>query len=127
MRNVILSISLIAVSSLLPACTCIARDAETYRQDTRSLVETRNSALKECYDAALVTDPNISGEVVVNFTVEKKTGKIINTAVNEGSTAPSSLGDCIVDAIDGMTLDPFDQRDGEATFTWRFQANPPAA
>ncbi len=126
MRNVIVSVCLIAASSVLPACTCIARDAETYRQDTRSLVETRNSAVKECYDAALVTDPNVSGEVIVNFTVEKKTGKIINTAVNESSTAPAALGDCIVDAIDGLTLDPFDQRDGEATFTWRFQANAPA-
>lgn len=121
-----LSVLFVAASALVPGCTCIARDAETYKNDTRSLIETRNKAIKDCYDVALTTDPKLQGEVVVNFTVEKKTGKILNPQIDQGRTkAPESLSKCIVEAIDGLTLDPVDQRDGNATFTWKFRANEP--
>ncbi|HEY8379449.1 MAG TPA: AgmX/PglI C-terminal domain-containing protein [Nannocystis sp.] len=126
-KSTMLSLLFVAVSAVVPGgCTCIARDAETYKNDTRSLLETRNKAIKDCYDVALTTDPKLDGEVVVNFTVEKKTGKIIDTRVDPNRTkAPESLSKCIVEAIDGLILDPVDQRDGQATFTWRFRANEP--
>ena len=119
-------IAIIAASSVLPGCSCLARDAETYRADTRSLLETRTRAVKDCYDVALTTDPKLDGQVVVTFKVEKKTGKIIDTAVDKGRTkAPDSLSKCIVEAVDGLTLDPVDQREGQATFSWTFKANEP--
>ncbi|HRI06263.1 MAG TPA: AgmX/PglI C-terminal domain-containing protein [Nannocystaceae bacterium] len=126
MRNTIYALAFIALSTILPGCSCVARDSETYRKDTRSLVETRNQAIKECYDVALATDANVSGDVVVTFNVEKKTGKIIDPKVDSGrTTAPESLGQCIVEAIDGLELDPVDQREGQATMAWTFRANPP--
>lgn len=127
MRNIhLLSLLFVAASSVVPGCSCTARDQETYRADTRSLVETRNKAIKDCYDVALTTDPKTSGTVVVKFKVEKKTGKILDTAVDSGKTkAPEALSKCIVEAVDGLTLDPVDQRDGLATFTWTFRANDP--
>ena len=110
----------------MPGCSCLARDAETYRADTRTVLETRNDAVKACYDEALKADPAVSGTVVVKFKVEKKTGKIIDTAVDTArSKAPESLSKCIVEAIDGLTLDPVDQRDGMATFSWTFKASEP--
>jgi hypothetical protein len=116
----------LAASTVVPGCTCIARDAETYRADTRNVLETQSRAVKDCYDVALTTDPTLDGQVVVKFKVEKKTGKIMNTEVDKERTkAPESLSKCIVDAIDGLTLDPVDQRDGLATFTWTFKANEP--
>lgn len=123
--NTILSALFVVASAVVPGCTCMARDAETYRADTRSLVETRNKAIKDCYDVALTTDPKTSGKVVVKFKVEKKTGKILDTAVDPSSKAPEALSKCIVEAVDGLTLDPVDQRDGMATFTWTFKANDP--
>ncbi|MBL9102239.1 MAG: AgmX/PglI C-terminal domain-containing protein [Myxococcales bacterium] len=123
--STILSVLFLAASTVVPGCTCMARDAETYRADTRSLVETRNKAIKDCYDVALTTDPKTSGTVVVKFKVEKKTGKILDTAVDPSSKAPEALSKCIVEAVDGLTLDPVDQRDGMATFTWTFKANDP--
>jgi hypothetical protein len=126
MRTIILSTIFVAASAVVPGCTCMARDAETYKADTRSLLETRNDAVKSCYDVALTTDPNVSGDVVVNFLVEKKTGKIMNTSIDEArTTAPDALSTCIVEAIDGLILDPVDQREGQATFVWSFKANPP--
>jgi len=115
---------LMAASTVVPGCSCVARDAETYRADTRNVLETQSRAVKDCYDVALTTDPKLDGQVVVTFKVEKKTGKIIDTAVDKERTkAPESLSKCIVDAIDGLTLDPVDQRDGLATFSWTFKAN----
>ncbi len=125
-KSTIFSLLLVASSAVVPGCTCIARDAETYKNDTRSLIETRNKAIKDCYDVALTTDGKVAGEVIVTFTVEKKTGKIMNTQVDSARTkAPEALSKCIVEAIDGLTLDPVDQRDGQATFTWKFRANEP--
>ena len=124
--NTILSTLLLAGSAVVPGCTCVARDAETYKADTRNLLETKNAQLKSCYDDALKADPALDGTVVVKFKVEKKTGKIIDTAVDSGRTkAPESLSKCIVEAVDGLTLDPVDQRDGMATFSWTFKANEP--
>ena len=51
--NTILSVLLLAASAVVPGCTCVARDAETYRADTRTVLETRNDAVKTCYDEAL--------------------------------------------------------------------------
>jgi hypothetical protein len=125
-KSTMLSLMFVAVSAVVPGCTCVARDGETYKNDTRSLLETRNKSIKDCYDVALTTDPKTDGDVVVNFTVEKKTGKIIDTKVDTARTkAPESLSKCIVEAIDGLILDPVDQRDGQATFSWKFKANEP--
>ncbi|MBK7823922.1 AgmX/PglI C-terminal domain-containing protein [Nannocystis sp.] len=127
MRNsTLFSLMFVAASAVVPGCTCIARDAETYRADTRSLLETRTRAIKDCYDVALTTDPKLDGQVVVTFKVEKKTGKIIDTGIDSARTkAPESLSKCIVEAVDGLTLDPVDQREGQATFSWTFKANEP--
>ena len=89
-------------------------------------VNARNKAIKDCYDVALTTDPKTSGTVVVKFKVEKKTGKLIDVGIDPArNQAPEALSDCIVKAIDGLTLEPVDQRQGDATFTWSFKANPP--
>jgi hypothetical protein len=124
--STLFSLMFLTASAVVPGCTCMARDAETYRADTRGLLETRTRAIKDCYDVALTTDPKLDGQVVVKFKVEKKTGKILDTAVDKERTkAPESLSKCIVDAVDGLTLDPVDQRDGLATFSWTFKANEP--
>jgi hypothetical protein len=103
----------------------MARGPDDYRKDTEALVDTKNGDIKTCYDAALTQDANVSGDVVVFFTVEKKTGMITNPAVDtDRSTAPAELGECITRAIDGLVLQPEDQRDGQATFSWTFKANP---
>jgi hypothetical protein len=124
--STLFSLMFLTASAVVPGCTCMARDAETYRADTRGLLETRTRAIKDCYDVALTTDPKLDGQVVVKFKVEKKTGKILDTAVDtERTKAPESLSKCIVEAVDGLTLDPVDQREGQATFSWTFKANDP--
>ncbi|WP_146158437.1 AgmX/PglI C-terminal domain-containing protein [Enhygromyxa salina] len=119
--------AVIAPLLLSVGCTFIARDPDSYREVTRELVETRGADLEDCYDVALRTDESVGGTVVVNFTVEKKTGKIMNPVVDEAqSNAPAELSSCVITAIDGLQLDPPDAREGQATFRWKFEAKPAA-
>jgi hypothetical protein len=39
------------------------------------------------------------------------------------STAAPELGQCIVSALEGLQLDPPDEREGDATFVWEFAKN----
>lgn len=113
-------VSLLALS--LAGCSFMARSTEDYKADTRKLVSSKDSAVKACYDTQLAGNAAQSGKVVVNFTVEKKTGKVSNVAVDpKASTAPESLQSCVTGALEGLTLKPEDRRDGDATFTWVFQ------
>ncbi len=115
----------LCVAASAMGCTFIARDADTYREDTRSVLEERNAAIKECYDVALTTNEEVKGVTIVNFTVEAKTGKFVSMEVDPKSTAPKELSDCILNAVEGLQLDPVDQRDGIATFKWKFEIGRP--
>jgi hypothetical protein len=43
------------------------------------------------------------------------------------TTAPEPLGQCVITAINGLTLDPPDERDGIASFVYEFKAAPAPA
>lgn len=110
------------------ACGGTARGLEAYREDTGKLLETRTAQLQRCYSDALKTDARLGGTVTVQFVVEKSTGTITKPSVDQRkSTAPPVLGDCVVKAIDGLTLAPPDRNEGRATFVYEFKPNPAPA
>lgn len=117
------TIALIALMAFGAGCSFIARDTETYKKDNRALLETKSSDIKACYDTALAADPSLKGDVVVSYTIEKKTGKLTNVVVNtDKSTAPEGLQNCVMSALEGLKLAKPDQRDGQVeSFTWSFQ------
>jgi hypothetical protein len=120
-RNVI---DLLAAGLLASAAACsgTARNLEAYRADTNNLLETRTAQLERCYEDALKADETLAGTVTVQFVVEKTTGAIANAAVDQArSTAPPALGQCVVKAIDGLTLAPPDRNEGRATFVYEFK------
>jgi hypothetical protein len=101
---------------------CAVRDASMYRDDTRKLLETKEPVLRQCYDAELQKDPKAAGKVIVSFTVQQDTGVLIDPKLDDLQSTPNrELRRCVMDALKGLTLDPADERDGEATFTWDFQ------
>jgi len=121
MRTLVLATALFALFA--SGCSFHARDADSYRKATRALLETRSADIKSCYDVELKKDPKVGGKVVVTFTVKKETGTIADVKVVEDkSDAPASLSECVVKAIDGLALEPPDERDGIAQFQWEFQA-----
>jgi len=101
-------------AAFVSSTACIARGPEDYRTVTRKLVDTRRADIEGCFAGA-------NGKVVVDFTVEKKSGKITNPKVDSAkSTAPAEAGECIAKKIEGLTLEQPDMRDGAAKFTWTF-------
>lgn len=107
--------------AIVAGCSFHARSPDDYRQATRALLDERSGGVEGCYRRALTADQNAQGTVVVRFEVEAKTGNIVNAkVVDEKTTAKQELRTCVIDALDGLTLDPPDQRTGEATFEWEF-------
>lgn len=120
MKTALISVLL---GAFLGGCSFAARNETMYQRDTRELLQTRDGDIKACYDGALKTDGKAAGVVVVSFKVESETGHVVNAEVDSArSSAPTSLSDCVVAALEGLTLDPGDARDGDATFTWEFAA-----
>lgn len=118
---------LTALSLGLGACAGTVRAPATYRDDTQRLLETRSDQLKRCYDAALATDPTLAGKVTVQFKVQQKTGVISDVTVDPSTaSAPRPLIDCLLQAFDGLMLEPPDVNEGQATFTYEFTPTPAA-
>jgi hypothetical protein len=121
--------TLLLVASLtLGACSFAARSPEMYRDDTGKALATKQEEIRSCYDGVLKSNPSAAGTVTVKFDVETDSGKISHVTVDKTkTTAPDPVADCVMRSIDGLTLAPPDQRKGEATWVYEFQAPPPAA
>lgn len=128
MKKALSSTVLFGVLAAVSGCSFAARSPEMYRDDTAALLDTKSAEIKACYDEALKTNASATGTVRVQFTVAKETGKITNPTVDPaGTTAPAEVSSCVTSKIDGLELKPPDQNDGQATFTWEFQAEAPPA
>lgn len=122
------SLALTSLALIIGGCTFYARSPDQYRDDTAAVLASKGADLNACYDAAAKANPTATGKVTVQFTVEKKTGKIGNAAADPArTTAPQALIDCVVTAINGLVLSPPDQRDGSATFEYDFARTTPPA
>jgi hypothetical protein len=101
----------------------MARSAEDYEKDTAALLQTKSPEIKQCYDMLLQSNKDATGSVAVRFTVERKTGSIVDAALEpSATTAPPELSECVLSAVKPLTLNPPDQRDGIAMFVWEFTA-----
>jgi hypothetical protein len=111
----------------IAACSAHVRSPETYRNDTQRVLETRNARVKSCYDEALAADANVSGVVTVRFIVEKKTGTFTKATIDPTkSTATEPLVLCVLNAVNGLKLEPPDKNEGQATFVYELRPAPPA-
>ena len=127
MRALAIPFLLVWALMALGGCSFHARAPEDYRKATRALLETQNGPLQGCYERLLEQDAAQGGTVVVRFTVQKESGQIVDAKVLDAETSASAdLGNCVVESITGLTLEPPDERDGDATFTWEFRAKPPS-
>ncbi len=117
------TIALLTLMAFGAGCSFIARDVDTYKKDNRKVLETKTSDIKACYDSALAQDPSLTGDVVVSYLIEKKTGKLTNVKVQaEKSTAPEGLQNCVMSSLEGLVMPKADRRDGQVqSFTWSFQ------
>ena len=109
-------------STALGACSFEyhARSPEDYRAATRALLESKQSDFTNCYAGVIQATPDAKGTVAVSFVLEEKTGKIITPKSLPESTAPEPLQQCVVNGLNGLALQPPDQRKGVATMTFDF-------
>lgn len=115
-----LLLPLVGLVAFVSACQFHARGPDDYREATRAVLETRSEQIQSCYDGVLKSNSDAAGNVVVHFTVKEETGAIVGAEVLAESTAAPEVGECIVQALDGLALDPPDEREGDATFAWEF-------
>jgi hypothetical protein len=117
-----LTLATLALALGLGGCSgsFYARSPEDYRVATRALLESKQSSFQQCYEGVLASTPDAAGSVAVSFVVEEKTGKILTPQSLPASTAPAPLQECVVRGLDGLALDPPDQRKGLATMTFDF-------
>ena len=117
----VLWIALLAVG----ACAGTKRSPEAYRNDTRKTLDTRTGKIAACYDQALAKDAALGATVTIDFTVEKKTGKYTSAKVDPTSAgAPEPVVLCILEAMQGLALDPPDGNEGKATFVFDLHPAP---
>jgi len=122
----LLSLCLLALVAQPLACYP-ARAPYEYRMATQTLLATRSAAIGNCYDGLLKTAPADRGTVVVDFTVEGKTGNLLSPAVNTAaSTAPADVQSCVLTNLTGLVLSPPDGYDAPAAFVWDFEPSGPA-
>jgi hypothetical protein len=111
---------LIAIAGL-GGCAFYMRSPDDYRKAVRDVLEAKRADVEACYKSAYEADAEAKGKVTVKFNVEPKTGKIVSPeVVNAETTAPEALSQCVLKSLDGLTLNPADQKQGAATFTWDF-------
>ena len=110
------------VTPALAACSFEyhARSPEDYRTATRALLESKQSDFTNCYAGVIKATPDAKGTVAVSFILEEKTGKILTPKSLPESTAPEALQQCVVNGLNGLALQPPDQRKGVATMTFDF-------
>lgn len=114
-------LSVLALVAGMAGCSFAARSPEMYAKDTEEVLNTRNAQIKTCYDDALKTNKELQGKVTIKLLVEHETGKVSNVSADPaGTTAPEALTKCVVDSLQGLVLQPPDQRDGDATFVYDF-------
>jgi hypothetical protein len=125
MTQSVTTLGCFALLALTIGCEFHARSPEDYRDATQALLESNSAPMEQCYTSALQQNPNLAGQVMVNFTVQAETGRVADVQVAEGSDP--TLGDCVTQALTGLALTPPDERNGLATWTFEFQPRPAPA
>lgn len=118
-----IAMTLAALCLGLTACSggFALRSPDKYREDTQEVLSTRQQQIESCYNVALSNDKSLAGDVVVNFKVSNETGALHDaTIVEEQTTAPDVLQQCVLSAIGDLSIEPVDENPGVATFKWSF-------
>jgi hypothetical protein len=107
----------------ITGCSGAVRSSQFYRDDVAKVLETKNGDVKACYDNVLKGDKAAAGSVTVHFMVEVKTGAFKDIKAD----GPPALSSCVSNALGGLTLQPPDINNGDATFVYEFTVGAPAA
>jgi len=112
----------LAIATPTLGCSFTRRAKEDYRADVTELLGEATPAIDACYAQAQAANPTAQGDVALRLIVGKRSGRVVDTVVIEDSTtAPVAVSDCVRNNIEGLGLSPYDQRQANGTFVWRFR------
>lgn len=84
----------------------VVADGDLSVDKARERVVTERVALEKCYSKALAKDPDLKGEMNVQFTVSAPTGEIIAAIVRSSTLKDKSLKNCITGKIKAWRFKP---------------------
>lgn len=112
---------LIASLATMTGCGFAARSPEMFRDDTKTVLETKNNDIRACYDGVLKGTPGVGGKVTIKFDIETEAGKLVNVTVDKANTtAPDAVSECVTKNVAGLSIAPPDKRKGEGTWVYEF-------
>ena len=87
---------ILALGSLAAGCGGYARTPEQWTDDTYKLLEQQNEMVKDCYERSLKANAKLEGNVVVNFIVDNKTGRVRKAKIDVNrTTAGDPVRKCV--------------------------------
>jgi hypothetical protein len=111
----------IAASLTLAGCATFARSTAEYSTDVRGALADRTPSVTSCYGRALQTMPTAAGTVTVTFRILPESGKVAHAKIRPArSTAPQPVQQCVLDALEEITLDPPDVSEAVVEASWKF-------
>jgi len=114
----------LALASTLVSVGCggYTRTPDQYTDDTFKVLSAQSEPIRACYNKVLKGNPQLNGNVTVNFIVDNKTGRIRRVRIdNARTTAPEPVARCVLDSLHDLKLTPADKNEGRATWTWEFK------
>lgn len=86
------------------------------------MIQTRQAAIRACYERELRSDPTLSGSIRVSLTIQE-TGSVTNVRATENSMGNAGVASCIVGVIQRFRFTPGPDG-GSVTFQFPFVFEP---
>lgn len=113
----------LALTTLLAGCSFAARSDDVYERDVKTLLETKGEMVANCWGEVRKTDEQAQGTVTVKFRVVEDTGALESPEIDPtGTTASEPVQQCVLQSLDGLVLEPPDNRPAVATYVWELGA-----
>ncbi|AKF06445.1 AgmX/PglI C-terminal domain-containing protein [Sandaracinus amylolyticus] len=86
------------------------------------MIQTRQSAIRACYERELRADPTLSGRVKISLTIQE-TGSVTGVRVVENTIGSDSVGSCVTRVVQGFRFNPGPEG-GSVTYQFPFVFEP---
>ncbi len=96
-----------------------ARSAYRNSDAISRIINEHNDAVEYCYKRELKLDPNIQGNVVLEFVIEY-TGRVNQATIIQSTIGNPSIEKCILSRVRGWRFNPIDKTEGSVTVRQKY-------
>lgn len=91
-----------------------SKSANRSQDAISSVINSHNDAIEACYKAEQRLNPNLKGDVTVEFTVSSN-GRVVNPRISRSTMRNRNVEQCILKKIRGWRFQPIDSKEGDVT------------